>query len=451
MPTRPPVAPGSFLLGSVPDLRAGLLPLLERLFTEHGDVVRLRLGPPRAGRELTFTFHPDATRQILAGNAANYRKDNVNYDELRAAVGDGLLTSQDERWTRQKRFLQPLFTARRVAGYAIGMGVETEALIREWHDHPAGARDMHAAMTALSLRVACRVLFGDDAWHVLPVVQRWVEPVSHAIRDRALAPVRFPRSWPLPANRTISRGRRAFFDACDRIVAHRRSHGTSADDMLGLLVDTREDGVPLSDADIREQVLVFLLAGHETTATALTYAIHLLGRHHDVQDRVRAEADAVGGVPTAEQAAGMAYTIMTVKETMRLYPSAPVIGRRCTADDEIGGHLITAGSDVLVAPWITHRHPEFWPAPLTFDPARFEPARERARHRYAWHPFGGGPRACIGQHFSMLEATIVLAGLVREFEFDSPAEVPPYRSDVTLRPVSGAPVEVRPRRVTATP
>jgi cytochrome P450 len=142
--------------------------------------------------------------------------------------------------------------------------------------------------------------------------------------------------------------------------------------------------------------------------------------------------------------------MMTLKETMRLYPSAPLIGRRSVADDELSGYLITGGSDVIIAPWITHRHPDFWPSPETFDPSRFTPALEKSRHRYAWHPFGGGPRACIGQHFSMLEGAIVLAGLVREFDFDSPAQVPAYKSDITLRPSEGAPVRITTRRVRTT-
>ena len=447
MPTRPPIAPGSFLLGSVPDLRRGVLPLLERLFREHGDAVRLRLGPPGLRRELTFTFHPEATHRILAGNAANYRKDSVNYAEVRAALGDGLLTSQDDLWTRQKRFLQPLFTQRRVAGYATTMGAETEALVRDWHEHPTEVRDMHDEMTRLTLRIVCRVLFGEDAEHALPVVQKRFDPLSHAVRNRAMAAVRYPRSWPLPSNRTIAQGRRELFAVCDQIIAGRRANGAGDQDMLGMLVDTRDEGAALSDAEIREQVLVFLLAGHETTATALTYALHHLGRHPSVQEQVRAEADAVGGVPTAEQAGALSYTMMTLKETMRLYPSAPLIGRRSVADDELGDYLITGGSDVIPAPWITHRHPDFWPSPETFDPSRFTPEQEKARHRYAWHPFGGGPRACIGQHFSMLEGAIVLAGLVREFDFDSPADVPAYKSDITLRPVAGAPVRVSARRV----
>jgi cytochrome P450 len=449
------LVPGSFLLGSLPELRSGFLPACERMFREHGETIRLRLGPPGIGRELTMTFTPDGAHRVLAANQANYRKDNVNYGELRYAVGDGLLTSQDESWTRQKRFLQPLFTHRRVAGYVTTFGEETERMVREWHGIDGQVINVHDAMTRMTLRIVCRVLFGHDVDRALPVVQRWFDPISKAVRQRAFSPVRVPHSWPTPVNRTIHDGQRALFAVCDDIIAERRAHGAGEHDMLGMLVSARDDGQALSDEEIRDQVLVFLLAGHETTATALTSAIYRLGRHPEVRERLRAEVDAVGGVPTAEQAAALTYTTMVLKETLRLYPSAATVGRRAVADDEIDGHLITAGSDVLVSPWIVHRHPEHWPDPLRFDPERFTPEREKARHRYAWFPFGGGPRTCIGMYFSMLEGAVALAGLTQHFDFEVPgADEPGYReprytSDITLRPESGMPIKISARRVTS--
>ena len=192
------------------------------------------------------------------------------------------------------------------------------------------------------------------------------------------------------------------------------------------MLDARDEGSSLTDTEVRDQVLIFLLAGHETTSTALTYALHLLGRHPDVQRRVRAEVETIAGerALTAQDVPALEYTTMVLKETMRLYPSAPFLGRRAVQDDQIGGYHIPAGADVVLAPWITHRHPAFWDQPERFDPDRFTPEREKARHRYAWFPFGGGPRACIGQHFSMLESVIALATLVRDFDFAAPPGEP---------------------------
>jgi cytochrome P450 len=192
---------------------------------------------------------------------------------------------------------------------------------------------------------------------------------------------------------------------------------------------------------------VFLLAGHETTSTALTFALYLLSRHPDVQEKVRAEVDDIGGVPDASQAAGLTYTTMVLKETMRLFPSAPLIGRRSVADDEIGGYVVPGGTDVLLAPWVTHRHPAFWESPERFDPLRFTPEREKARHRYAWFPFGGGPRACIGQHLTMLESTMALAALVQNFTFTATGDEAKYTNHITLRPTAAVTVLVEPRTI----
>jgi len=196
MTGKPPLVPGSLLLGSALDLRADMLGAFARAQQNLGDTVRFRLGPPRAGRELCVVFHPDGAQRVLAGYSANYRKDNVFYSEIRDGLGDGLLTSQDDDWQRQKRFLQPLFTHRRVAGYAETIAEPIDDLIRRWRAEPATVRDMDNAMMRLTMRIVCRVLFGDDIEHAIPVVQRWVGPLGEAVRRRANSPVRLPRRWP---------------------------------------------------------------------------------------------------------------------------------------------------------------------------------------------------------------------------------------------------------------
>lgn len=442
----PPLASGSVLLGSARALRSDMLRACERAFREGGDVVRFAVGPPGLRREMWMLFHPDGAQRVLAGNAANYRKDNLFYAEVRDAFGDGLLTSQDEEWQRQKRFLQPLFTQRRVNGYAAAMGDQIADLSGGWRARPPGVVDLHEAMTHLTLKVVCRVLFGNDVDQVLPVVRRAFGPLGESVRRRAMGAVRTPLSWPTGVNRQLVRTRRMLHGVCDEIIADRRARGSGGPDLLGLLVDARDSGAALSDAEVRDQVLVFLLAGHETTSTALTYTLHLLGRHPQVQDRIRAEAATVDAPPAAEQAMRLTYTTMVLKEAMRLYPSAPAIGRRSVADDEVGGYRIPAGTDVMLMPWVTHRHPQFWDGPERFDPERFAPEREKARHRYAWFPFGGGPRACIGQYFSMLESTIALATLVGAFTFEAVGDEPPCTNHITLRPTQGVPSLVTPCR-----
>jgi cytochrome P450 len=442
-----PVVPGSFLLGSAGALRRDMLGALEQAFQEYGDVVRFRFGPPGMRRELCLVFHPDAAQRVLAGASANYRKDNVFYSEIRSAFGDGLLTTQDDDWQRQKRFLQPLFTPKRVEGYAATMGQQIDEFAQRWRSRPPGRVDLDEEMTRLALLVVCSVLFGQDVQHVLPVVQREFGPLGAAVRARAMAPVRLPRTWPLPVNRRLGKSQRSLHEVCEEIIRHRREGGEQQEDMVGLLLRARDEDNYLTDREVRDQVLVFLLAGHETTSTAVTFTLHLLGRHPDVQQRIRREIDTVvgGRVPGAGDAAGLQYTTMVLKEAMRLYPSAPLMGRRAIADDALCGYRIPAETDVVVAPWVIHRHPKYWEVPEAFDPGRFTPEREKARHRYAWLPFGGGPRGCIGQHFSMLESVIALAVLVRDFEFAAPAGEPTYTNHITLRPTSTVPSIVTPR------
>ena len=442
-----PVVPGSFLLGSALDLRRDMLGLCERAFQRYGDVVRLRFGPPGARMEMHMLFHPDAAHRVLAGWPANYRKENVFYSEVRSAFGDGLLTTQDAEWQRQKRYLQPLFVARRVNGYATAMTEQVQQVVQRWRARPPGIVDLHEEMTGLTLATVGRVLFGEDLAQVLPVVQRTFGPLGDAVRRRALAGGRVPRSWPTPVNQQLRRAQHELQSVCDQIIAHRRASGDRQEDLLGLLLDARDEGNSLTDSEVRDQVLVFLLAGHETTSTALTYTLHLLGQHPDVQHRVRAEVDTIAGdqALTAQDFPALGYTTMVLKEAMRLYPSAPFLGRLAIQDDQIGGYHIPAGADIVLAPWITHRHPAFWEQPERFDPQRFTPEQEKARHRYAWFPFGGGPRACIGQHFSMLESVIALATLVRDFQFAAPPGEPARTNHITLRPTHGVPSRVTAR------
>ena len=235
-----PVMPGSLLLGSALDLRRDMLGLCERAFQRYGDAVRFRAGPPKARVELLVLFHPDAAHRVLAGWPANYRKENVFYSELRSAFGDGLLTIQDAQWQRQKRFLQPLFVSRRVDDYAAAMNEQVHEIIRRWRSRPPGMIDLHEEMTRLTLATVCRILFGEDLGQVLPVVQRTFGPLGDAVRLRALAGGRVPRSWPTPVNQRLRRARQELHGVCEEIVARRRASGGRRDDLLGLLLDARD-------------------------------------------------------------------------------------------------------------------------------------------------------------------------------------------------------------------
>ncbi|MQA28068.1 MAG: cytochrome P450 [Micromonosporaceae bacterium] len=443
-----PTVPGAPLLGSLPDLRRDFLDTFLRAHREHGDVVRFQIGLPKLGRQIYAVFHPEAAHQIFGGQWQDYRKDTRFYSEIRDVIGDGLLTSQDDTWVRQKRFIQPLFTVKRVNSYAESMAAESARLATEWRAsaRDGGTLDVHHEMTKLTLRMVVRILFGEDADRVLPVVQSAFPVLGASAIVRAFSPIWLPLSWPTPVNRRARRAQAELFGACDEIIARRHASGVDRDDFLGMLLAARDGDERLSDQEVREQVLVFLLAGHETTSTALTFTLRLLGLHPEIQQRVRDEIRAVVGdrEPTAADMRELSYTTMALKEAMRLFPSAPVNGRRSTVDSVLRGRIVPAGADIVTAPWVIHRHPDFWDDPSRFDPERFTPEREKARHRYAWFPFGAGPRACIGQHFSMLESVIALACLVRDYEFTSlPGEIP-VEVHITLRPKVPVPIQIRP-------
>jgi cytochrome P450 len=448
--TLPPGPRGAPLVGSALDLRRDVLGTYERARRAYGDVVRFVVGPPGLRATLYAVFHPDAVRRVLAGEADGYRKDNRFYEELRWALGDGLLNSQDERWLRQRRFIQPLFTRRRIAGYAQSMADEATDLVDRWRPWAADGKpvDLHSEMSRLTLRVVGRLLFGSDVERAVPVVAEAFPILGEYARARAFAPARLPRGWPTPSNRRALRAQRAVYGVCDELIAQRRAAPGSGDDLLSLLVDARDDGEQLDDAEIRDQVLIFLLAGHDTTALALTFALHLLGRHPDAARRLRDEIDDVLGdrTPTAEDFDALAYTSMVLKEAMRLYPPAWGLGRRTVAGDRIDGCDIPPGADVAVSAWVTHRHPGFWEDPERFDPERFAPEREAERHRHAYFPFGAGPRACIGQYFSMLEAVIALAVIAQHYEVVSLTQSVPLAPRITLHPAAPVPCRLAARR-----
>lgn len=443
-----PTPAGHPLLGSALDLRRDPLGTFVRAQRQYGDVVRVTAGPPGLRTVMYCVFSPEGAQQVLATRATDFRKDNVFYEEIRQSAGNGLLTSQDDDYLRQRRLIQPLFTKKRVDGYAAAIISEAEATAERWRNRPDV--DVVREMDRLALRTVARVLFGADVETAVDVIHANFPVISAYITGRAYSPLRLPRTWPTPSNRRAGAATRAVYEVCDRIIAARRSNGSEAADadLLSLLSRARneEDG-SLDATELRDQVLVFLLAGHETTATSLAFALHLLARHPEVRARAREEVDALpSGEPyTAATMDRLPYLTRVLKETMRLYPAAPLMGRRAVAETEIDGHVIPAGADVLISPWVTHRHPAHWTDPDRFDPDRFTPDQETARHRYAWLPFGGGPRACIGRHFSMLESVLALAVLLREFDIETPDTDIPVTAAVTLQAVGEARVGVRAR------
>lgn len=433
--TTVPDAGGGRLLGVARELRRDELGLLERARALHGDVVRFPIGPPGLRLVNYGVFHPDGVQQVLAGRA--FSRETFATAELREAFGNGLLISDGELWRRQRRTIQPLFTPKQVQRYAGVMADEATGLVDRWSAR-SGPVDAHAEMSRVTLRVVNRVLFGGDVDTVEDVLA-WSLPYlnGHVFR-RLHLPVRPPWSWPTPANRRAWRARAAMRAVVDEIVARRREQPSADGDLVSLLADARDPdtGEPMDVDQIRDEALVFLLAGHETSATALTFALHLLGRHPRVREQLQAEVDAVlaGRTPDADGTAALSYTAMVVKEAMRLYPPAWALARQAVTDTQIGGSTVPAGPLVFVCPWVTHRHPDFWEEPARFRPERFTSEAESTRPRYAYFPFGGGPHTCIGVHFALQEMVILLATVAQAFSLQAPAGEVRLVPAISLRP-----------------
>ncbi|MEJ3748205.1 cytochrome P450 [Actinomycetes bacterium KLBMP 9797] len=448
MTTRPivrsavPGPTGHPVLGMVPAFRRDPLGTLLAGFQRYGDVVAYRFGPRRGPRPLTqslvMAHHPDAIHEVLTTPRVFSRR-TTGFQVLTELIGTGLLTSDGDVWLRQRRTLQPLFTPRRVAGYTALMTAEAARIAADPTVVMGSTVDLHQLMQLYTLRVVGRALFGDDVDDAVPELQRLVPVLGDLALARTLQVVRPPLSWPLPRTRRITRERAAQYAIVDRIIARHARRG-AGDNLLSRLSAARdpETGQSLSTEEIRDQALVFLLAGHETTAGALTFTLHQLGRHPAAQDRVATAAASDGGDSAAADLVRAALL-----EGMRLYPPAYSTERLAGVDTTLSGYHVPAGTRVMLSSWITHRHPDFWPDPERYDPDRF--TGQHQRPRYAYFPFGGGPRSCIGEHFALLEGTILLRTLLARYRVEALDEKLRLAPMITLRPAEPVRAVLRPR------
>jgi cytochrome P450 len=444
----PPNPPANRVLGWALELRRSRIHTYERVMREHGDLVRLVVGPPGRRFDLFCVFHPDGVRAVLAGSREGYSKGTRFYRQIAEAFGWGLLTSEGELWQRQRRLIQPLFTRKHIASYVGLMAEEAATVAGRWEraGRNGNSVDAGSEMVRMALRVVGRAIFGDDVSKAGDVLDSTFAVLTRRTFRRATAPLAVPASWPTPSNRRAAHARAALYGVVDELIAHRERAGADGDDLLSRLLRARDpDGGEAMDIQqVRDEALIFLLAGHETTSTALTFTLHLVGRHPTEQQLIHEEIDAVldGRPPTGDDAPRLERTARAIKEAMRLYPPAYALGRLAENDQQVGGYTIPAGSFVVVSQYATHRHSHFWKNPEAFDPARFTPERDAARHPYAYFPFGAGPRSCIGSRFAMLQATIATAVLLQRFRIHSRSDhVELDTQGITLRPKRAVPVQ----------
>jgi len=396
-------------------LVADRLGMMNLAAARYGDAARLRVGP----KTLYVFNEPSLVKHVLVDNAANYHK-GIGLAQARRALGDGLLTSDGERWASQRKAMQPAFQARRIAEQAELVAAEaTEWVERLSVRSGRGPVDVTAEMTRLTLGVLGRTLLDTDLdghagiGHAFEAVQ---DQAMFEMVSLGLVPL-----WlPLPKQLRFRRAQRRLGEVVDALFAERARRGEPiGDDALGrLIASLRNETGDARRRRGREELTTLLLAGHETTASTLSWAFHLLDGHPWVARRMRAEASAVLGTrpPGYDDLRRLPYTTMVVEEVMRLYPPVWILPRTAQADDEVGGYRIPAGSDVVVSPYIMHRNPRYWLDPERFDPERFDRAQAGDRPRYSYLPFGAGPRVCIGSSLAMMEAVFVLSTVVRTLE-----------------------------------
>ena len=388
---------------------------------------------------------PEAIRHIVLDNAANYTKSEVGRRVLEPALGRGLLTSEGETWRRHRRIMAPAFDPRSIAGYAPIMTEVTQALMAKW-DALAEPReaDVAAAMMHATLHIISRAMFSSDSDEIVDVVEEGVNLYQSKVRPTLPDFLHLPR-WlarliaPFPASGIFDE----FDIKVDKLLTERgRTPEAEPKDLLARLISARdtETGGGMTAKEVRDQVVTIFMAGHETTAQALSWTFYLLSQHPDVERTLHDELVAVLAGRTAryEDLTHLRYARMIIEELMRLFPPAHIISRQPIADDEVLGHRIPAGSEVLILPWLLHRKPALWENPDRFDPERFAPERAAQRPRFAYVPFGAGPRICIGAAFAMAEAMIILATIAQRYRLRLKPGFPVEPQGlITLRPRYG--------------
>jgi len=396
-----------------------------------------------------FLNRPDLIEHVLLTNQRNYAKSRFHRQLLGPVLGQGLLTSEGEFWRRQRRIAAPAFHHRRIAGFVAAMVEETAAMIGRWAGAPQPF-EITKEMMALTLTIITRTMFsadvGPDVRKVERAMTRMLELGRPSLLDLLGLPEWLPRAMPPKFRAAIA----DLEHVIHRILAERRADPTDRGDLLSMLLAARDEetGEGMSDRQLRDEIMTIFLAGHETTANGLAWTWYLLAQNPAAETRMHAEIVSRLGdrSPTIEDLAAMPYTRAVFEEAMRLYPPAHTFNRMALAEDRIGEVVIPKGALVTISPYVTHRNPKLWPDPERFDPERFLPEQARGRPRYAYLPFGGGPRICIGNSFALFEAQAILAMIGRRWRvtLEPGHKVEPV-GQITLRPKNGIMVRLEKR------
>lgn len=449
-----PAPSGWPFLGSLPELRKNPLEFLVRTAREHGDLVQLgKVG----SRRFFLVSHPDDVERVLKTDHRRYVK-GANFQLLKALAGEGLFLSENDYWRKQRKLIQPAFHVSRLEAMADTIGRSAEALCDRWKSSETDGEsvEIEGDMVATILEIAVKTLFGAD------LDPRWVQEIHHSVttafsyfHQRVWTPG-LPLWAPTPANLRFRRAVARLDEIVFQILEERRASGDlDGEDVLSMLLAVRdEDGEGMTDRQIRDEVMTLLVAGHESTALTLAWTLYLIARYPLIERRLHRELDtALGGRrPSLEDLRRLPYLRQVLQESMRLYPAFWVFTRTPVEDVELSGYRIPAGSVLLLSCFVTHRDRRFWDHPEGVDPDRFSPERAEERPEYAYYPFGGGPRRCIGSRLAEMEAAMVLATIAQRYSLHlMPGRNVVPKATLSLRPEGGLPMTLHRRPIRAAP
>lgn len=439
----PPVLKGRWPIGSVAGFIKDPLkffgetvPKFEGIF----EVTSPFFGHGGKVKRLYIISKPAYVKHILQDNNKNYVK-SFGYQVLRLLLGNGLLTSEGDFWRKQRRLMQPAFHRERLANLVKVMTEETKALSEKWQAYPdEKVISLSEEMMGLTLHIVCKAMFSTDVDMATETVNREFGIANEKLIKRITNPLRVPIGVPTPGNIREKRAYKGIQGIVKTIIEKRRASKERYDDLLGMLMEVQDEdtGERMSDTQLMDEVVTIFLAGHETTAVALTWLFHCVEENPEVEERLLVEADRVldGKMPQMENIRELTYTKMVVDETLRLYPPAWIIGRHAVDKDEIGGFTIPKDTNCLIPVYYIHRDPKIWGAePEKFNPERFSAENSKGRSKFEYFPFGGGPRLCIGNNFALMEMQIVVPMLLKLFKLQKPKGFK-FKKDplITMRP-----------------
>jgi cytochrome P450 len=428
-----PVAPGLPIFGNAFEYLREPLAFLRGAAAKYGDVVDVALGPMKA----TLVSHPDLVEDVLVTRNRLWQKDVFMRSSLGPVLGQGLLSSEGDFWRRQRRLAQPAFHRDRIASYANVMVAHATRLASVWRD--GEVRDVHDDMMRLTLEIVAESLFGAHVGDRAKDVGEAVAAILEVVSDPVELFLPFLKHLPTPRRVRFRRGIEDLDKIIYGVIDQRRRSGKESDDLLSMLLHARdEDGSRMSDRQLRDECMTLFLAGHETTAIALSWTWYLLARHPAARRELDEELAAVLGdrAPALDDVPKLAHASRIVQESLRLYPPAWSLGREALCDLDLGGHRIRRGQQVWFCPWSIQRDPRWFDDPDAFRPERWKGDFQKTLPRYAYFPFGGGPRLCIGNAFAQMEAVLLLAVLARRFRVGVMGD-PVASPSVTLRPKGG--------------